>query len=450
MDCLSRFFTEENISSGSINTSPKRKQMLWQSSLASSMSRRCRFSESLRNKLRDSFSDSSSGSSPLSAPLWFPETHRFLSLLGLPWRSSVHMLHLLSLWGSQVNSILARGTEDDFLRRYKNLTQRPQTLDGWIASLSSSTLTPKYCFSFGLEVFEDAILPQRRHNFEILLLWASSPISAPWGRHQSDMADIIKSALRIKIPDALFQRLWTPTETCWIESINLGYNARVFATLTKIDKYIKFNNEVEKHTWSRTKIWWTLHFEKESYFNTILGDPRAVSRPGRKGATKVFKHRRKSPWAPTLTGPFPNGPVSAGSWWGTKNAFYYCDPSANSFSRVLFVSSYTMAIMSPQLPSSFTKLVRTRETFIFYFPNYESNYLWVEKRFRCYQQEQFILHWENSVSDGSQCIVNNRKFKMRQRRESKKAIPWQGKTTTLHVHHAFCTFLCRHCTTTWK
>ena len=50
-----------------------------------------------------------------------------------------------------------------------------------------------------------------------------------------------------------FQRLCTTIETCWIESINLGYNARFFATLTKIDKYIKFNNEVEKHTWSRNK-----------------------------------------------------------------------------------------------------------------------------------------------------------------------------------------------------
>ena len=39
------------------------------------------------------------------------------------------------------------------------------------------------------------------------------------------------------------------------------------------------------------------------------------------------------------------------------------------------------------------------------------NYQWVEKRFGCYHQEQFNLHWENSVSDRSQCIVNNRKFK---------------------------------------
>ena len=49
------------------------------------------------------------------------------------------------------------------------------------------------------------------------------------------------------------------------------------------------------------------------------------------------------------------------------------------------------------------------------------NYWWVEERFGCYQREQFNLHWENSVSDGSQCIVNNRKFKMQRRRESKKS-----------------------------
>ena len=47
--------------------------------------------------------------------------------------------------------------------------------------------------------------------------------------------------------------------------------------------------------------------------DSILGDPGAVSRVGRKGATKVFKHRRKSPWVPTLTGPFPNGQAIAGS-----------------------------------------------------------------------------------------------------------------------------------------
>ena len=57
------------------------------------------------------------------------------------------------------------------------------------------------------------------------------------------------------------------------------------------------------------------------------------------------------------------------------------------------------------------------------FPNQKRrNYWWVAKRFGGYQQEQFNLHWENSVSDGSQCIVNNhRKFKMQRPRESKKS-----------------------------
>ena len=40
--------------------------------------------------------------------------------------------------------------------------------------------------------------------------------------------------------------------------------------------------------------------------------------------------------------------------WAQKNALYYCDQSANSFSWVLFVSSYTAAIISPQLPPWFS------------------------------------------------------------------------------------------------
>ena len=41
-----------------------------------------------------------------------------------------------------------------------------------------------------------------------------------------------------------------------------------------------------------------------------------------------------------------------------------------------------------------------------------------KKRLGCYYQEQLNLPREYSVFDGSQCIVNNRKFKVRQRRES--------------------------------
>ena len=79
---------------------------------------------------------------------------------------------------------------------------------------------------------------------------------------------------------------------------------------------------------------------------SILGDPGAVSRVGRKGETKVFKYGQKSPSVPTLTELFPKIQADAGSWLVTKNALYYCAQSANSFSCVLFVGSYTTAIVS--------------------------------------------------------------------------------------------------------
>ena len=109
---------------------------------------------------------------------------------------------------------------------------------------------------------------------------------------------------------------------------------------------------------------------------SILGDPGTVSRVGRKGETKVFKYEQKSPWVTTLTELFPKIQADAASWLGTKNALYYCAQWANSFSWVLFVSSYTTAIVSPHLPGSFIKLVRARKTFIFYFPNQKRRNVW--------------------------------------------------------------------------
>ena len=89
----------------------------------------------------------------------------------------------------------------------------------------------------------------------------------------------------------------------------------------------------------------------------ILGDPGAVSRAGRKGATKVFEPRWKSPWVRTLTGSFPNSQANAGSWLASKNALYYCAQSANSFSWVLFVtrrpfliSRHSCLVCSPSFP----------------------------------------------------------------------------------------------------
>ena len=118
-----------------------------------------------------------------------------------------------------------------------------------------------------------------------------------------------------------------------------------------------------------------------SIFIPILGDPGAVSRVERIGATKVFKYGRKSPWVPALTEPFPKIQTDAGSWLGTKKPLYYCAQSANSISWVLFMCSYTTAIISPYLSGSFTKVSRGKLS-LFCFPKQKRrNYRWLGKTF---------------------------------------------------------------------
>ena len=63
------------------------------------------------------------------------------------------------------------------------------------------------------------------------------------------------------------------------------------------------------------------------------------------------------------------------------------------------LSRHSYAVRSPSFPNQTKELPMSGKTF----------------------RMQFNLHWENSVSDGSQCIVNNRKFKMRRWQESKKS-----------------------------
>ena len=149
---------------------------------------------------------------------------------------------------------------------------------------------------------------------------------------------------------------------------------------------------------------------------------------------KVFKHRWKSPWVPTLTRPFPNGLANASSWSGTKNSLYYFAQSTNNISWVLFVCSYTTAIFSPYLSGSFIKIVRARETF--YSPNQKwRNYQSVGKTFWMLSAGAFLtnLHLENSVSYRSQGI--------------KKAISLTRQTNNfVPASCSFCTFFCCHCT----
>ena len=172
--------------------------------------------------------------------------------------------------------------------------------------------------------------------------------------------------------------------------------------------------------------------------------PRGSQSGREKRRDESFQAQAEKPLVPTLTGPFPDGQANAGSWLGTKNALYYGAQSANSFSWILSVSSYTTAIFSPQLPGSFTNCFLTgNEDTIDEVKNVSDAISWSNS-----------ICTEKIVSEGSQCIVNNRKFRMQQRRESKKCNSSTRQNN--NFAHAssitlFCTFLCRHCTTTtWK
>ena len=58
--------------------------------------------------------------------------------------------------------------------------------------------------------------------------------------------------------------------------------------------------------------------------------PRGSQSGREKRRDESFHYGRKSPWVPTLTGPFPKIQADAGSWLGTKNALYYCAQSVNT------------------------------------------------------------------------------------------------------------------------
>ena len=122
-----------------------------------------------------------------------------------------------------------------------------------------------------------------------------------------------------------------------------------FGAIALLSKFkVSFSIESVSWYWIGRSDWKKKNLKSKITRSLGIGGPGIpeVSRAGLKGATKVFNHGRKSPWVPTLTGPFPNGQENAGSWLGTKNALYYCAQSANSISWVLFVSSYTTAIDS--------------------------------------------------------------------------------------------------------
>ena len=124
----------------------------------------------------------------------------------------------------------------------------------------------------------------------------------------------------------------------------------------------------------------------------IHGDPGAVSRVRRKGGMKA-----EEPLGTDSHRTISKNSSGCRLLIGHKKCFVLLCSIGEHISWVLFICSYTTAIVSPHLPGSLTKLVRARENFIFYFPNQKQrNYRWVEKTFGMYQHEQLNLPWDKS------------------------------------------------------
>ena len=183
---------------------------------------------------------------------------------------------------------------------------------------------------------------------------------------------------------------------------------------------------------------------------SILGDPGAVSRVGRKGGMKVFKYGRKSPWYRHSPSYFQTFKRMATPDWAQKMLCIIV-PNRRTVSPEFFswvrtrrlLSCHTCPVRSPSL------CVQGKLLFSTFLTRNEGTTDESKKRLGCYQQEQFNLPREYSVFDGSQCIVNNRKFKMRRRRESQisNSLTRQNNNFARALHF-FVHFFALNCTTT--
>ena len=176
-----------------------------------------------------------------------------------------------------------------------------------------------------------------------------------------------------------------------------------------------------------------------------------MSRAGRKGATKFSSTGGKAPGYHSYR-TISKRPSECWLPIGHKKCFIIV-PNRRTVSpeffswvhtRLLFsrhtcpVRSSSLCVQGKLLFSTF----RTRKE----VRNYRSM---SQKPLGCYQQELFSLLREYPVFDGSQCIVNNRKFKMRRRRESQISNSLTRQNNNFApASHFFVHFFAVNCTTT--
>ena len=107
------------------------------------------------------------------------------------------------------------------------------------------------------------------------------------------------------------------------------------------------------------------------------------------------------------------------------------------------LSRHTCTVHSPSL------CVQGKLLFSTFLTRNEGTTDQTKKRLGCHQQEQFNLPREYSVFDSSQYIVNNRKFKMRRRRESQISNSLTRQNNNFaRASRFFVHFFAVNCTTT--
>ena len=185
-------------------------------------------------------------------------------------------------------------------------------------------------------------------------------------------------------------------------------------------------------------------------FVCILRDPGAVSRVGRKGTTKVLKYGQNSPWVLTLTELFPKIQADAGSSLGTKKLCIIVS-NGQTVSPQFFWWVRTWRLLSRRTCPVRSPSVCVRGKFLFstFLTRNEGTSDKSKIRLGCYQREQFDLPRGYCVFDGSQCIVNNRNFKMLRRRESQISNSFTRQNNNFaRASRFFAHFFAVNCTTT--
>ena len=130
--------------------------------------------------------------------------------------------------------------------------------------------------------------------------------------------------------------------------------------------------------------WWTQRSIRANQGNWHPRRPRG-SQGREKGRDESFQVRAKKPLGtPTLTKLFPKIQADAGSWLGTKNAFYYC--------AQWLLSCHACLVRSPSLCEQGKLLCST------FLTRNEGTTDESKQPLGCYQQEQFNLPREYSVS----------------------------------------------------